>query len=39
MQVMLRYGTDPAFLGLIIRVAADGTKTPGRYVGRTFEAL
>ena len=32
----VRYGTDPAFPGLMIRVDADGTKTPGRFVGRTF---
>jgi hypothetical protein len=32
----VRYGADPAFPGLIVRIDADGTKTPGRFVGRTF---
>jgi hypothetical protein len=31
-----RYGTDPAFPGFLVRIEADGTKTPGRFVGRTF---
>jgi hypothetical protein len=32
----VRYGEDPAFPGFIVRVDKDGTKTPGRFVGRTF---
>jgi len=35
----IRYGTDPAFPGLTIRVEADGTKTPGRLMGRSFVPL
>ena len=35
----VRYGTDPAFPGLMVRVDANGTKTPGRFVGRTFMPL
>ena len=35
----VRYGTDPAFPGLIIRVDADGAKTPGRFIGRSFVPL
>lgn len=31
-----RYGTDPAFPGKIVRIAPDGTKTPGKFVSRLF---
>lgn len=32
----VRYGADPVYPGFLVRVEADGTKTPGRFVGRTF---
>jgi hypothetical protein len=35
----VRYGTDPAFPGLMNRVDADGMKTPGRFFGRNFVSL
>jgi hypothetical protein len=35
----VRYGTDPVFPGLTIRVDADGAKTPGRFIGRSFVPL
>jgi len=31
-----RFGTDPRHPGLIVRVDADGTRTLGRFEGRTF---
>jgi hypothetical protein len=34
-----RYGTDPAFPGLLVRVGADGQRTPGRLEGRRFVPL
>jgi hypothetical protein len=30
------YGTDPKFPGLIVQLLPDGTRTPGRMVGRAF---
>jgi len=33
-----RYGADPKHPGLILRVEADGTRTLGRFEGRTFVA-
>jgi len=32
------YGADPKFPGLIVQILPDGTRTPGRMVGRTFVA-
>lgn len=32
----VRYGDDPDRPGGLIRIAADGTKTPGRFVNRVF---
>lgn len=34
-----RYGTDPAFPGLLVRVSADGTRIPGRLKNRRFVPL
>ena len=34
-----RYGTDPAFPGLLVRVDPDGKRTPGRFVNRRFVPL
>jgi hypothetical protein len=34
-----RYGSDPAFPGLVVRVDPDGTRTPGRFVDRQFVPL
>jgi ParD-like antitoxin of type II bacterial toxin-antitoxin system len=35
----VRYGADPAFPGMLIRVDENGSKTPGRFVGRRFVPL
>lgn len=35
----VRYGTDPAFPGYLVRDEPDGSRTPGRYVGRKFQPL
>lgn len=35
----IRYGTDPAFPGCIVRLELDGRRTPGRVVGREFQPL
>lgn len=35
----VRYGTDPAFPGYLVRDEPDGNRTPGRYVGRQFRPL
>jgi len=35
----IRYGTDPAFPGCIVRLEPDGRRTPGRLVGREFRPL
>jgi hypothetical protein len=35
----VRYGTDPAFPGYLVRDEPDGTRTPGRYVNRSFQPL
>jgi hypothetical protein len=34
-----KYGPDPAFPGLVVRVDPDGTRTPGRFVNRWFVPL
>ncbi len=34
-----RYGTDPAFPGLLVRVGSDGKRTPGRLKDRRFVPL
>jgi hypothetical protein len=34
-----KYGSDPAFPGLVVRVDPDGTRTPGRFVDRRFVPL
>jgi hypothetical protein len=34
-----RYGTDPAFPGLLVRVGSDGKRTAGRLKGRRFVPL
>jgi hypothetical protein len=34
-----RYGTDPAFPGLVVRVGADGTRVPGKIEKRRFVPL
>jgi len=34
-----RYGTDPAFPGLVLRVGSDGQRTPGKLEGRRFVPL
>ncbi len=31
-----RYGTDPRYPGLLVRIEPDGTRTPGRLEGRVF---
>ena len=38
-QGKVRYGTDPAFPGCIVRLEPDGRLTPGRLVGREFRPL
>jgi hypothetical protein len=38
-QGKVRYGTDPAFPGCIVRLEPDGRRTPGRLVGREFQPL
>jgi hypothetical protein len=35
----VRYGTDPAFPGYVVRDEPDGTRTPGRYSNREFLPL
>ncbi len=35
----VRYGTDPAFPGYVVRDEPDGRRTPGRYVNREFQPL
>lgn len=35
----VRYGTDPDFPGCIVRVAPDGTRTPGHMLERRFVPL
>ena len=30
------YGTDPAFPGMVVRIAPDGSRTPGRFENRRF---
>jgi hypothetical protein len=38
-QGKVRYGSDPAFPGCIVRLEPDGRRTPGRLVGREFHPL
>lgn len=33
------YGSDPRFPGLVVRVEADGSRTPGRFENRRFVPL
>jgi hypothetical protein len=35
----VRYGTDPAFPGCVVRLEPDGRRTPGHLVGREFQPL
>jgi len=35
----VRYGTDPAFPGYLVRDDPGGTRVPGRYVDREFQPL